>query len=75
MIIIRGLLQLLIYLIIVDVILSYVPNVRGQAWAQWIRRVADTVERPVRDLLPRDIPFDPTPMIVIILIQILMYLL
>jgi YggT family protein len=72
---IHYLLQLYIYIIIADIILSYIPNVRGQAWADMIHKAAEVSLRPIRELFPKDIPLDPSPMVVIILIQVLMYLL
>lgn len=72
---IHALLQLLIYIIIADVILSYFPQAQGQNWAQMLHKIADAPQKPIRDLMPQNIPFDPTPMILIILIQILMYVL
>ena len=75
MIIIHNLLQLYIYIVIADIILSYVPNVRGQKWAEWIHKAAEVTTKPIRELFPPDIPIDPSPMIVIILIQVIMYLL
>ncbi len=72
---IHNLLQLFIYILIIDIILSYFPDLRSQKWAQTLHKIADTPQKPIREMLPKDIPFDPTPMILIILIQILMYLL
>lgn len=72
---IHHLLQLFIYIIIADVILSYFPDVRRQQWAQVLHKIADAPQRPIREMLPKDIPLDPSPMIIIILVQILMYLL
>ncbi|MFP5385194.1 MAG: YggT family protein [Bacteriovoracia bacterium] len=72
---IHALLQLFIYIIIIDVLLSWVPQARSQKWAQMLHKIADAPQKPIRELLPRDIPLDPTPMIVIILIQMLMYIL
>ncbi|WP_408097635.1 YggT family protein [Peredibacter sp. HCB2-198] len=72
---IHYLLQLFIYIIIADVILSYFPDVRRQQWAQVLHKIADAPQRPIREMLPKDIPLDPSPMIIIILIQILMYIL
>lgn len=71
---IQTLLQLYIYLIIADIVLSYVPDVRRQKWAETLHKIADAPQKPIRELLPRDIPLDPSPMIVIILIQIIMYI-
>lgn len=74
MIILHNLLQLYIYIVIADIILSYVPNVREQKWAEWIHKAAAVSTKPIRELFPRDIPIDPAPMIVIILIQVIMYI-
>lgn len=71
---IQTLLQLYIYLIIADIVLSYVPDVRRQKWAETLHKIADAPQKPIREMLPRDIPLDPSPMIVIILIQIIMYI-
>lgn len=75
MVFIFALLQLYIYVIIADIILSYVPNVREQKWAQMVHKLADASQRPIRELFPPDIPLDPSPMIVIILIRMLMFVL
>lgn len=68
-------LQIFIYIVIADIILSYVPDVRGQKWAQTLHKIADAPQKPIREMLPQGMPIDPTPMIIIILCQILMYLL
>jgi uncharacterized protein YggT (Ycf19 family) len=73
--IIHQLLQLFIWITIADIVLSYVPDARKQKWAQMIHKVADVPQKPIREALPKDIPLDPSPMIVIIVIQMLMYLL
>jgi YggT family protein len=75
MILIHSLLQIFIYILIIDVIMSYFPQMKSQKWAQVLHQIADAPQKPIRDLLPRDLPLDPTPMILIILIQMLMYLL
>jgi YggT family protein len=72
---IHALLQLFIYIIIADVILSYFPQARGQGWAQTLHRIADAPQKPIREMMPAGMPLDPTPMVVIILIQLLMYVL
>lgn len=68
-------LQIFIYVIIADVLLSWVPEVRRQPWAQKLHEFANIPQKPIRDMLPKDIPLDPSPMIIIIICQILMYLL
>ena len=72
---IHKILQLYIYIIIAEIVLSYLPQFKSQKWAQIIHRLADATLRPVRDLLPQNLPIDLSPMIVIILIQMLMFLL
>jgi uncharacterized protein YggT (Ycf19 family) len=68
----NGLLQILIYLIIIDALLSYFPDVRNQDWFRPVHRFVNSLQKPIRDLLPGHMPFDPSPMILIIIIQILM---
>lgn len=71
---IDGVLQILIYITMADVLLSWIPEVRNQSWAQKLHEFANIPQKPIRDLFPRDIPIDPAPIIIIILCQILMYL-
>jgi YggT family protein len=72
---IHQLLQLFIYIMIADIIMSYLPQYRGQKWAQILHKIADTPQKPIREMLPQNLPLDPTPMIIILLIQMLMYIL
>jgi YggT family protein len=72
---VHQILQLYIYIIIADIILSYLPQYRNQKWALIIHKAADATLRPIREALPQGMPLDPSPMIVLILIQIIMYLL
>ena len=71
---IDGILQIFIYITIADVLLSWVPEVRKQPWAEKLHHFANIPQKPIRDLFPKDLPLDPAPMIIIILCQILMYL-
>lgn len=64
------LLQIFIYILIFDVIMSYFPDMRRQQWAQVLHKIADAPQKPIREMLPKDLPLDPTPMILIIGIQI-----
>jgi YggT family protein len=72
---VHQLLQLYIYVIIADILMSYIPEARKQKWAQVLHKIADAPQKPIREMLPENMPLDPTPMIIIILIQMLMYLL
>ncbi len=67
-------LQIFIYITIADIFLSWVPDMRRQPWAQKLHQFANVPQQPIRDLLPKDMPLDPAPMIVIILCQVLMHL-
>ncbi len=70
---IDGILQIFIYIIIIDVLMSWAPQVRSQKWAQTLHKIADAPQKPIREMMPQNMPLDPTPMIIIILIQMLMY--
>lgn len=72
---IHAILQLFIYIIIIDALLSWAPQVRSQKWAEMLHRIAEAPQKPIREMLPSNLPIDPTPMILIILIQMLMYIL
>jgi YggT family protein len=72
---IDGVLQIIIYITIADVFLSWVPDLRRQPWAQKLHQFASIPQKPIREMLPQDLPIDPAPMIIIILCQFLMYLL
>ena len=71
---IDGVLQILIYITMADVLLSWIPDVRKQPWAQKLHEFANVPQKPIRDLFPKDIPIDPAPIIIIIVCQILMHL-
>lgn len=71
---VRSLLYLYSLLLIVHIILSYLPQFKHQPWAIWIKRAADFTCKPIKSLLPPDLPFDFSPVIVILLINLLKFL-
>lgn len=71
---IRFLIKIYIFLIIGDAILSYFPDLRSQSWYQTLRRITEFTQKPIRKMLPPDLPFDPTPIIVIVLLNVVMAL-
>lgn len=71
---IRGIITIYIYLIIIDALVSYFPQFRNQKWAQGLKQITDVTQKPIRKFIPPDWPFDPSPIIVIILLQLLMAL-
>lgn len=60
--------------LIADAILSYLPQFEREPWRIKIKRVADFALRPVREFLPHDLPFDLSPLIVILLLNLLIAL-
>lgn len=69
---IRYIVEFYILLIIVDSVLSYLPQFRHEKWAKKIKQGADLSLTPVRKLLPQDLPFDFSPIVVIIILNLLM---
>jgi uncharacterized protein YggT (Ycf19 family) len=72
---IDAILQLFTLIIFFDVIMSYVPDLQRYEWARTLHKIADAPQKPIRDLMPRDLPLDPSPMIVIFIIQIVRHFL
>lgn len=68
---IDAILQLFTLVIFFDVIMSYIPDLQRQEWARSLHQIADIPQKPIREMLPKDLPLDPAPMIVIFLIQLL----
>ena len=68
---IRFIINLYIYILIADVILSYVPQYANEPWAKFIAKMAGYTLDPIRKILPKEIPFDISPLIVILALQIL----
>jgi YggT family protein len=71
---IRALIQLYIFVLIIDVFLSFLPQLRGQSWAKAIRKAADLTCAPIRKVMPPDLPFDFSPLIVIMAFQLIRFL-
>lgn len=68
---IRTFLNFYIFLLIIDSVLSYIPSIKNQLWAIKVKKVADLSLSPIRKVLPPDLPFDLSPIIVILLIKML----
>lgn len=69
---IRLIIKLYIFVIIIDAVLSYFPNLRNHPIVHNIKRLADLTLKPVRKVLPPELPIDVSPLIVIILLNIFM---
>ncbi|RZF22506.1 hypothetical protein DAY19_01680 [Halobacteriovorax vibrionivorans] len=68
---IRTLIDIYIFILIIDVIISYIPQYKSHPVAIRIKQISDYTCGPVRRMLPEmDIPFDISPMIVILVLKI-----
>jgi uncharacterized protein YggT (Ycf19 family) len=57
-------------LIFVDVILSYLPQYQSKPWRKKIKFAADITCKPVRRLLPPNLPFDFSPIAVFVFFRL-----
>ena len=71
---IRFFIDCYIFILLADALLSYLPQFRYQIWAQKINQAANWTLKPVRRLLPRELPFDISPLIVILALQLFIFL-
>lgn len=69
---IRLLLILFVVMIITDTVLSYFPQSQTNEWAKKLRKFCDFFLNPLRSLFPSDMPFDVSPMIIILGVLILL---
>lgn len=68
---IRSLLDIYILILIADVVLSYLPQFRSHDIAKLINKAANYSLDPIRKVLPEDLPFDLSPIVAILLINLL----
>ncbi len=71
---IRILLNVYIGLLIVDAVLSYLPELRKTTWAIKLKQAADVTLNPVRKILPQDLPLDISPFLVVLALELIMVL-
>ncbi len=62
---IHELIGIYIILIIIDAVLSYFPDLRYKRPVIMIRKIANAINDPIRKIMPRDLPFDPSPLVAI----------
>lgn len=69
---IRFFLNLYIFIIIIDAVISYMPsNIKFHPYALKLKQLVDFTLAPIRKVLPPDLPIDISPLIAIILIRLL----
>lgn len=71
---IRFIIKLYIYLIILDAILSFFPSIQYYNWVKAIKKIANYTLNPIRKILPKEIPFDISPIVMIFILNLLMLL-
>ena len=71
---IRALIQLYILLLVVNAFISYIPSLQKNQWVKELNKVCDFSCKPIRKYLPPDLPFDLSPLVVIVLLNLLMLL-
>jgi YggT family protein len=60
-------------ILIIRVLMSWLPNIdRSNQFVRIIYQITEPILQPIRNLLPRDIPLDFSPLIVILIISVLM---
>ena len=71
---IRFAIDLYILVIVVDAVLSFLPQLRRETWVLYIRQISGYSLNPVRKILhrylPDALPFDISPLIVILLLKL-----
>ncbi|MCK5882297.1 MAG: YggT family protein [Bacteriovoracaceae bacterium] len=67
---IRALINLYCFLLIVDWILSYLPQFSHHNIVKKINMIAEFSLRPVRKYLPQDLPLDISPLVVVLALKL-----
>ena len=62
---IRLLIKIYSFMIMIDAILSFFPEMQKYEWLIKLKRLCDYACEPVRRRLPHHLPFDLAPMVVI----------
>lgn len=74
MMIIRTILEIYIYALIFDAIFGFFPELMKYNWRRKLKKLCDFSCNPIRKRLPPNLPFDFSPILVILLINFLMFL-
>jgi YggT family protein len=67
---IRLLLDLYVLILIADIVLSYLPQFRHHPARVFVKKASDFTCSPIRKLLPPNLPFDFSPLIVMVLLRL-----
>ncbi len=67
----HALINIFILMVLVDAVISFVPDTKVQRHPAvlQLRKIVDVPQRPIRQLLPPNFPFDPSPLIIILVLR------
>jgi len=72
--VIRTLLDLYTYIVVIDAIMSYFPQLSVYNWRRKLKMIADYACDPIRKKLPPHLPIDFSPFLVVLIIKLLIFL-
>jgi uncharacterized protein YggT (Ycf19 family) len=64
-------LELLSLLVFTNAFISFFPELRANSWAVKLNKLVEIPLAPIREMLPKNMILDPSPMILIMMIQML----
>jgi uncharacterized protein YggT (Ycf19 family) len=71
---IRFIINFYIIILIADAVLVYFPQIKRNNIVLWIRKLSEYTIKPVRRLIPQDLGFDFSWLVVIIILKLIMLL-
>lgn len=74
MMIIRTLLNIYICALVLDSLFSYFPHLTKFKWRRKLKMLCDFTCEPIRKSLPPQLPFDFSPLLAILFINLFMFL-
>lgn len=67
---IRILIDVYIFLIIADAIISYLPQIHHYQFVKMLKVATEFSQAPIRKHLPQGLPIDASPIVVIMILKI-----
>jgi YggT family protein len=67
---IRLIINIYVFIVVADAIFSFFPQFQRESWVKTIKKLAEYSTKPIRKLLPPDLPFDFSPLIVVFLLNL-----
>jgi YggT family protein len=69
----HALINIFILMVLADAVISFVPNpnVQRHPVVIQLRKIVDVPQRPIRQLVPPNFPFDPSPLVIILLLRMI----